>query len=222
MNRTDVALDLATQTEAPSWGHFATTVPGTFWENWQQTSGSFNHVMLAGGIDPWIFSHVCGVRVGGGRGARGFGRGLGASEPFHLDLGVEAVVARRVGAASCTVGVPGGEVALAWAYSRENGTLTYDIVVPFGHTAQLMLPAGSTLRSSSRSTERRAAGWEMDSGGGGGGGTAAPLRVQLRRPGRHELAAQIPNGGASGQQRPRQPLSGATSSGHPVAALSVQ
>jgi len=35
VNRTDLALSLATQTSAPSWGHFATTVPGTFWEYWE-------------------------------------------------------------------------------------------------------------------------------------------------------------------------------------------
>ena len=62
-NRTADALSLATVTTQPSWGHFATTPPGTFWENWQQTSGSFNHIMYVPPaiyhVPYWISLYLC-------------------------------------------------------------------------------------------------------------------------------------------------------------------
>ena len=88
-NQSELALDLASQTSAPSWGNMSLSVPGTFSEDWVEgESGSHNHVMFSGGIDPYLYQHVCGLRTpSAALNALGFGRGIGRVPSFHVDLG---------------------------------------------------------------------------------------------------------------------------------------
>lgn len=66
IGRTDIALALANQTSQPSWGYFVTSplAMGTFWESWEFQnggSGSFDHVMFAGGIGCWFYDYALGL-----------------------------------------------------------------------------------------------------------------------------------------------------------------
>ena len=143
INSTELALSLATQTTSPSWGHMALTPPGTLWEGWAGglTGGfSHNHIMLGGGIDPWMYHNIGGLRVPStGVNALGFGRGLGRIPARHLDFGVEGVVARRVRACNASVRVTGGRASVSWAFQHQ--AMVYNISVPLGYTAELRFPA---------------------------------------------------------------------------------
>lgn len=119
-----------------------------------QVSASHNHIMLAGGIDPWIYSHVGGVRLPTTRTALGFGRGFGFLPPHHVDLGVEAVVAERVGACNTSVAVPGGRVSFAWRHysltttgstdtaeaTASHARLECTAVIPLGYAGRITVP----------------------------------------------------------------------------------
>ena len=150
-NRTKDALALASKTTNPSWGHMARSVPGTFWENWENcTGGSCNHIMLGGGIDPWIYHQVAGIRPPTARTVLPHGIGAAAIPAYHLHFGVDAAVVEQVGACSGSIAVPGGRASVAWSWSSANA-LRYTITVPWGYTANATAPtvvAGLVLQSS--------------------------------------------------------------------------
>ena len=180
-NETSLALDLASQTTMPSFGHFAVSPPGTFWEGWDTgdptgNHGSMNHIMLAGGVDPWIYHHACGLRVpSAARAALGFGRGTGRVRAGVLDVGVEEVVARRVGECAAAVHIPGGTARAAWAYraapkgSPSGSVLSWNITVPFGNVAELRFPAAVKAERGGAAGWLRAGALEGASREGAGG-----------------------------------------------------
>ena len=141
-----VALDLATQTDAPSWFWFTAFGPGTMHENWPTgptpsgtTAGSLNHIMFGGGIGVWMYNEVGGLRLAPPMPGRG----------VVLRLGVEAAIMRRVGAAAARTAVAGGHVVVsAWRYDSSARKVAYNCTVPPMSTATLTLPwrAGAVLR----------------------------------------------------------------------------
>ena len=153
-NRTADALALATQTSNPSWGYMAQSVPGTFWENWENcVGGSCNHIMLAGGVDPFIYHHVAGIRPPTSAVSLPHGAGVGAVPPRHVGFGVEGVVVEQVRACTASVAVPGGRASISWAWTPSSvagggsddgveggGALEYNVTVPFGYSADLTAP----------------------------------------------------------------------------------
>lgn len=139
-NRTADALALATQTTQPSWGYFATNVPYTFWENWEQASGSFNHIMLGGGVDVWIYQHVAGIRLPSTRAARPFQQGVGEIPAHTVEFGVEAAVIEGVRACGAAVAVRGGQASSTWSWDDEGSTLRYNTTTPFAFTSTLSIP----------------------------------------------------------------------------------
>ena len=133
-NRTAEALDLATQTSAPSWAWFVSNGAGTLHENWPNgptpggtTSGSQNHPMFGGGIDPWIYHEVAGLRP--------------APSAGSVRFGVEPVIMRRVEAAAARTKLHGSDVASSWRYDAASSTLAYNCTVPAGVEAELALRA---------------------------------------------------------------------------------
>ena len=140
-NRSGDALDLATQTSAPSWAWFTKNGPGTLHENWPTgptpdgtTGGSQCHPMFGGGIDPWIYHEVGGVRP------------PPAAVPQSVRFGIDPVIMRRVLAASVRTKIYGSDVASSWRYDPASHTLLYNCTVPVGVKAQLVLRAETGRR----------------------------------------------------------------------------
>jgi alpha-L-rhamnosidase len=67
--RTDVGLDLAFQTDYPSWGYMAAMNSTTVWEHWEYMNGpgmnSHAHPALAS-VGAWLYRWVAGIRLGDG------------------------------------------------------------------------------------------------------------------------------------------------------------
>jgi len=67
--RTDVGLDLAFQTDYPSWGYMASMNSTTVWEHWEYMNGpgmnSHNHPALAS-VGAWLYRWVAGIRLADG------------------------------------------------------------------------------------------------------------------------------------------------------------
>eukprot|EP00039_Didymoeca_costata_P030726 m.31059 g.31059 ORF g.31059 m.31059 type:complete len:1152 (-) comp8275_c0_seq1:33-3488(-) len=57
----DVALQVATGTQEPSWGWWLTQNATTCWESWPEGHGTRNHIFLCGGIGEWMWKHVIGI-----------------------------------------------------------------------------------------------------------------------------------------------------------------
>lgn len=68
MDRGDVAFDLSVSEKYPSWGYMAANGATTIWELWNGDTAnpamnSGNHVMLLGGLIPWVFEDLAGIKT---------------------------------------------------------------------------------------------------------------------------------------------------------------
>jgi hypothetical protein len=88
--------------------------------------------MFGGGIDPWIYHEVGGVRP------------PPAAESVRF--GIDPVIMRRVLAASVRTKIYGSDVASSWRYDPASHTLLYNCTVPVGVKAQLVLRAETGRR----------------------------------------------------------------------------
>ena len=75
----------------------------------------------------------------------GFGRGFDTIPEWWVDLGVEEVVARRVGASNASIQLRGGRAVTSWRYEEAKTTgdasLTWSIQLPLGYSGELRFPA---------------------------------------------------------------------------------
>ena len=122
----DLALALARQTTAPSWGYMLEKTQGRtgLWEGWGvQSVRSLNHMML-GTIGDWFYKNLAGIRPL----EPGF-----ASFAIDPDLpqGLDAVEASRI--------TPYGRLSVAWR--RQAGVLNLNVTIPVDSTAEVWLPA---------------------------------------------------------------------------------
>lgn len=110
--------------------------------------------MLAGGVDPWIYHNVAGIRPPSTRSLQG----VRGSIADVVHLGVPASVVIGVQSCSGAVAVPGGgAVELTWQWNDTaldmtptqvaqsachhcTGVLVHTISVPFAYTAVLTVP----------------------------------------------------------------------------------
>jgi alpha-L-rhamnosidase len=62
--RHDLAYQLATRKEFPSWGHMLENGATSLWETWKQSDNTFshNHPMF-GSISAWFFRHLGGIQI---------------------------------------------------------------------------------------------------------------------------------------------------------------
>ena len=88
--------------------------------------------MFGGGIDPWIYHEVAGLRPAPSAGC--------------VRFGVESVIMRRVEAAAARTKLHGSDVASSWRYDAASSTLAYNCTVPAGVEAELALRAEAGRR----------------------------------------------------------------------------
>lgn len=119
----DVAYRVLTQTTYPSWGYWLEQGATSTWEGYENTARSENHYFL-GTYDEWLFKGLAGIRDFED-GAKAF--------VIHPQLtgGLEWVSAKTMTAR--------GEVSSSWKL-QDNGTALFEVTVPVGATAQLILP----------------------------------------------------------------------------------
>lgn len=132
MGRDDLAWQLATTEDYPSWGYMLRKGATTIWELWNGDTAnpamnSGNHVMLLGDLLPWSYEIVGGIRPL----EPGF-RCILLAPDFNLQ-GTDGVTASHT--------TPYGIVSSAW--KRTNGKITWKVTVPPNTQAELHLPDGS-------------------------------------------------------------------------------
>lgn len=133
----DVAYRLLTQTECPSWLYPVTQGATTIWERWDglRPDGSlnpghmtsFNHYAL-GAVADWLHRTVAGLE---------------ATSPGYRTIRCRPRPGGGITSAKASHETPYGTAAIAWELVAE--TLSVDVLVPAGCTAELELPGQGTV-----------------------------------------------------------------------------
>ncbi len=140
--RTDVAYDLLLQEKNPSWLFSVNQGATTIWEHWDSlkedgsfwstSMNSFNHYAY-GSVFDWLFGVASGIRVeDDGAGYR------------HVRITPHPD--RRLGFVENSVETAMGVITSAWHYNGNE--LRYDITIPEGTVADLVLPGRAAQRLS--------------------------------------------------------------------------
>ncbi|NUU25933.1 MAG: family 78 glycoside hydrolase catalytic domain [Streptomycetaceae bacterium] len=140
--RGDLAYDLATQTDYPSWGNWVRNGATNSWETWANTGRdqSLNHAFL-GTVDDWFYQHLAGIQ---------------AAAPGYREVHIAPVVPKDLRSASADVNTPRGTVSSSWR--NQNGRLTLTVRVPDGTPTEVRVPladASSTVTADRGATHVR-------------------------------------------------------------------
>eukprot|EP00039_Didymoeca_costata_P027246 m.17957 g.17957 ORF g.17957 m.17957 type:complete len:1180 (+) comp6152_c0_seq1:184-3723(+) len=106
----NMALNIATSVEMPSWGYMVMKGPGTIWESWTDSTNSYNHPALGATISVYLYNLV----------------GFHIATPDELissvvTVGVQDIsVAKRLGQASGHLHTVHGLLKLSWETTVDN------------------------------------------------------------------------------------------------------
>jgi len=124
----DLAYDIAVQTDYPSWGYMIKNGATTLWELWQKREGpsmnSHNHPMF-GSVGSWLYKALAGINLAPG--TTGFEKIL-----------IQPQTVRDLMHASGSTMTVRGEVACAW--SRTERTIRVEVTIPGGSEAEVVIP----------------------------------------------------------------------------------
>lgn len=124
----DLAYDLATRTDYPSWGYMIRNGATTLWELWQKREGpsmnSHNHPMF-GSVGSWLYKALGGIELA--EGANGFEK-----------IQIQPRMVRDLRYAAASTATVRGDVACAW--SRGDQSIRIEVTVPVGSEAEVRLP----------------------------------------------------------------------------------
>jgi alpha-L-rhamnosidase len=128
MGRSDLAYDVATQTDYPGWGYMISSGATTLWELWQNKVGpsmnSHNHPML-GSIGAWFYQALGGINVD----PRG---------PGYRHILIQPQIVRDLTSARASVETIRGTVSSSWTHSP--GEITLDVKIPVNSDAKVVIP----------------------------------------------------------------------------------
>ncbi len=124
----DLAYDIAAQTTYPSWGYMIENGATTLWELWQLREGpsmnSHNHPMF-GSVGSWLYKALAGISL--------------APESTGFEkIRIAPQLVRDLRHAVGSVRTHRGTVSSSW--SREDGRIRLEAVVPVGSAAEVVLP----------------------------------------------------------------------------------
>ncbi|MDR1666909.1 MAG: glycoside hydrolase family 78 protein [Bacteroidales bacterium] len=129
--RADLAYQIATNRDYPSWGYMIENDATTIWELWNGNTAdpamnSHNHVMLLGDLLVWFYEYLAGIRNEAG--SNGFAKIT--MRPTAVD-GLDYVTASYHSVR--------GVIKSAW--KKEAGKFSWDITLPANSVAEVYLPA---------------------------------------------------------------------------------
>ena len=138
---TDTAFKLITQTTYPSWGYMLSMGATTVWERWEYATStgmnSHNHPMYAS-ISAYFYKYLAGIAAAP---ASGFDS---LTICPCMPAGLEWV--------SAELDTVRGRVSSAW--KREEDAVVFDIEIPVGAKAELLLPNGLITEGGEALTDR--------------------------------------------------------------------
>jgi len=127
--RTDIAYDIATNTDYPSWGYMIQKGATTIWERWEYETGpgmnSHNHPML-GSISAWFHRKLAGIESV-------------ESEPGFKGINIKPVIVKDLEYVKDTIETVRGEITSSWQKVRP-GKLTLRVSIPGNSTGYIGIP----------------------------------------------------------------------------------
>lgn len=126
--RADIAYQIATNTDYPSWGYMAENGATTIWELWNGNTAnpemnSANHVMLLGDLIIWYYENLAGIKSG--------------SEAFKTIEMKPEFIEKLYGVKASYHSIR-GEISSEW--KNEAGKFTWKISIPANTKALVYLP----------------------------------------------------------------------------------
>ena len=122
---TDLAYEIVTSEEYPSWGYWFANDRISLGEAWELTSRSWSHHMF-GSIDAWFYQYLAGVR---------------STAPGFREISIVPHIPAKLETATATIGTPAGDVHSSWK-REEDGSYRFELVIPEGGKATFSLPSG--------------------------------------------------------------------------------
>ncbi|MGN1219767.1 MAG: glycoside hydrolase family 78 protein [Candidatus Cryptobacteroides sp.] len=139
--RGDLAFKIASEDTYPSWGYMVRNGATTIWELWNGNTAdpamnSGNHVMLLGDLIIWEYEYLAGIRP---------------LKPGYKEIEFKPYPVEGLDFVNCSYDSVSGKIVSNWKI--EGGQFTYDIEVPKGCRARVLLPKsdGSRLEKQVRS-----------------------------------------------------------------------
>ncbi|PWK27560.1 alpha-L-rhamnosidase [Arcicella aurantiaca] len=129
--RADIAYQLATNTDYPSWGYMAENGATTIWELWNGNTAnpemnSANHVMLLGDLIVWYYENLAGIKS--------------ESNAFKTIIMKPEIIEKLNGVKANYHSIR-GEVSSEW--KKQAGQFTWKITIPPNTKAHVYLPTNS-------------------------------------------------------------------------------
>ncbi len=128
---TDLAYEMVTRTDYPSWGYMIENGATTMWERWEYKTGmdmnSHNHAMY-GSIVAWMYKYIAGISP---------------LEPGFRRTKISPCIPRDLPSAGAAVDTAYGKVQCFWNQTAEM-TVT-EIQIPRGMEAVVLLPGAQPL-----------------------------------------------------------------------------
>ncbi|MEA5460396.1 family 78 glycoside hydrolase catalytic domain [Arcicella sp. LKC2W] len=129
--RSDIAYQLATNTDYPSWGYMAENGATTIWELWNGNTAnpemnSANHVMLLGDLIVWYYENLAGIKS--------------ESNAFKTIIMKPEIIEKLEGVKASYHSIR-GEISSEW--KNEAGQFSWKISIPPNTKALLYLPTNS-------------------------------------------------------------------------------
>jgi len=118
----DLAVDVATQSDPPSWGYWRSQGSVTLWESWDAAPRSHDHYFL-GAIGLWLHRWVAGLRP---------------LEPGYRRFAVVVPETAKLGRAGVSEVVRAGTIEVLW--SRSGNRYDVEVTVPSGTEGVVTVP----------------------------------------------------------------------------------
>ncbi|QJD98449.1 family 78 glycoside hydrolase catalytic domain [Mucilaginibacter robiniae] len=131
--RPDLAYQLATNTDYPSWGYMAQHGATTIWELWNgdtanPSMNSGNHIMLLGDLITWYYQNLAAIKVG-------------IDKPGFKQVIMKPTIPAGLNFVKASYQTPYGLVKSEW--EKKSNQFNWHITIPANCTALVSIPATS-------------------------------------------------------------------------------
>ncbi|HEY4789700.1 MAG TPA: family 78 glycoside hydrolase catalytic domain [Bacteroidales bacterium] len=132
-NRPDIAYQIATNRDYPSWGYMIENGATTIWELWNGNTAnpamnSHNHVMLLGDLITWFYEDLAGIKTN-------------SEHPGFSEIVMKPSVIDGLNFVNASYQSIHGLIKSEWR--KKPGVFTWKITVPGNTKAIVYIPAGS-------------------------------------------------------------------------------
>lgn len=129
----ELAYRLATQDTYPGWGYMIKKGATTIWELWNgdfadPAMNSGNHVMMIGDLLTWYYEELAGIKND-------------PSDVAFRKIWMQPCFPSQLESVSASFNSPFGVISSAWKLNYDEDDLVWDITIPAGSSATVVLPA---------------------------------------------------------------------------------